>query len=115
MPKDRQRRTSFNSRAFFAALSSGRYFSSSLNSVAAMFLSTALVKRFSAGGTYAPPFIYLLQVAGGIYAAEAAASFPVLAAHPSAGSFPGESTGCHIPIVALLTLAHLMGHTSQDA
>jgi len=52
-----QRRTSFSSRAFLAALSSGRYLSSSLKSVAARFLSTALVNRFSAGGTcdHTPP------------------------------------------------------------
>ncbi len=43
--------TSLSSLCFFAALSSGRYFSSSLNTVSARFLSAAFVKRFSAGGT----------------------------------------------------------------
>ena len=44
-------RTSRSRRAFLAALSSGRYLSSSLNTVSARFLSAAFVKRFSAGGT----------------------------------------------------------------
>ena len=43
--------TSLSSLCFFAALSSGLYFSSSLNTVSARFLSAAFVKRFSAGGT----------------------------------------------------------------
>ena len=40
-------------RCFLAALSSGRYFISTLNSCSAMFLSRVRLKRFSAGGTCA--------------------------------------------------------------
>lgn len=42
---------SASSRCFLAALSSGRYFISTLNRLSAMFLSRVLLKRFSAGGT----------------------------------------------------------------
>lgn len=44
-------RASFSRRAFFSVLCSGLYLPKSLTTVPAMFLSTALVKRFSAGGT----------------------------------------------------------------
>lgn len=43
--------TSLSRRAFLAALSSGLYLSSSLNTVSARFLSAVFVNRFSAGGT----------------------------------------------------------------
>ena len=46
-----QQRTSLSRRAFLAALSSGLYLSSSLNTVSARFLSAVFVNRFSAGGT----------------------------------------------------------------
>jgi hypothetical protein len=43
---------SANKRCFFCALSSGLYFSSNLNSVSAVLLSSVRVNLFSAGGTF---------------------------------------------------------------
>lgn len=50
-PASRRTCASLSSRSFLAALSSGRYFISSLNRLSAMFLSSVRVKRLRAGGT----------------------------------------------------------------